>query len=69
MENFGDAQIILLAHTKKPWFSIWMVDHSIRVIAVFNGKKDRIANTIQFAAEKELKSVRKQNQTICKKQL
>ncbi len=33
----------------------WMVDHSAKVIAVFNGEKSRTGNTVKYAARKGVK--------------
>ena len=33
----------------------WMVDHSAKVIAVFNGEKSGTGNTVKYAARKGVK--------------
>lgn len=51
----ADHVVYVCQHYSKSCFQIrneWMVDHSARVIAVFNGEKGGTANTIRYANRK-----------------
>lgn len=53
----ADHTVCICRHYSKPCFQIrneWMVDHSARVIAVFNGEKGGTKNTIDYAKRKSI---------------
>ena len=53
----ADHTVYVCKHYSRGCFQIrneWMVDHSARVIAVFNGEKSGTKNTIDYAKRKEI---------------
>ena len=53
----ADHTVYVCKHYSRGCFQIrneWMVDHSARVIAVFNGEKSGTKNTIDYAKRKEV---------------
>lgn len=53
----ADHVVFVCKHYSRGCFQIrneWMVDHSARVIAVFNGEKSGTKNTIDYAKRKEI---------------
>ena len=55
--NKADHTVYVCKHYSRGCFQIrneWMVDHSARVIAVFNGEKSGTKNTIDYAKRKDV---------------
>ena len=53
----SDHVVYVCQHYSKSCFQIrneWMVNHSARVIAVFNGEKSGTKNTIDYASKRKL---------------